>query len=212
MTQDARVGVGGEHPVDRRPRRATPVGSCQLSSAGGRPSYRTMSGSRERTAVTRAPRASQSPGRGQDGAERCQASPSRLVAYAVDIRSSWPASVSGCSQIQACQPPASSSMITGSLTAISVAGQHDCAPARGEVLRPVGVEGLDPPVLGPGGSAGEVEPPATLRGAEHDRTLERLGTEVVAEDLADLLEREPSRLRATTVETPRPAVSGRRTR
>ena len=97
--------------------RATEVVSCQLSSAVGRPSYSTTSGSCDSTVVTRAPRASQVPGVGSRTVPwRVQARPSALVRYDVDIRSSWPGSVSGCSHSHISQSP-SRTVITGSLTA-----------------------------------------------------------------------------------------------
>ena len=79
--------------------------------------------------------------------------------------------------------------MTGSLTAtVVVAGEHDRAAAGRQVLGPVGVQGLDPPVLGVGRGAREVEPPAAVGTLQHDGALEGLGAELVAVDLADRLE------------------------
>ena len=112
--------------------RATPVTSCQLSSARARPSYSTVSGRSDSTAVTRAPRESQAPSRGIRAVPcRVQTRPSSEVAYAVRIRSSWPTSVSGCSVVHMCQRPSSTTM-TGSLTATS------SSPAATTVRTPVG--------------------------------------------------------------------------
>ena len=101
-------------------------------------------------AVTRAPRASQVPGVGARTVPcHSQSRPSSLVASRVVIRSSWPGSVSGCSRPTSASRDSSTST-TGSLTATSssLPGRHDGAPALGQLLGRVGVDGLDPPVLG----------------------------------------------------------------
>jgi hypothetical protein len=74
---------------------------------------------------------------------------------------------------------------------LRVAGEHDRAPPGGQVLGPVGIQGLDPPVLGAGRGAGEIEAPAAVGTLQHDRALEGLRAELVAIDLAHRLEGDP---------------------
>jgi Sulfotransferase family len=67
-----------------------------------------------------------------------------------------------------------------------VAGEHDLARAGVELGRVGGVDDLDPPVLGPGRGAAQVQPPAAVREPDQLRALERLGVRLV---LGDDLER-----------------------
>ncbi len=63
-----------------------------------------------------------------------------------------------------------------------VARQHDLAGAHVELGRVGGVDDLDPPVLGPGGGAAQVQPPAAVRELDELRALERLGVRLVLGD------------------------------
>jgi hypothetical protein len=63
-----------------------------------------------------------------------------------------------------------------------VAGQHDLAGAHVELGRVGGVDDLDPPVLGPGGGAAQVQPPAAVRELDELRALERLGVRLARGD------------------------------
>jgi Sulfotransferase family len=70
-----------------------------------------------------------------------------------------------------------------------VARQHDLAGADVELGRVGGVDDLDPPVLGPGGGAAQVQPPAAVRELDELRALERLGVGLVlGDDLERLVE------------------------
>jgi hypothetical protein len=63
-----------------------------------------------------------------------------------------------------------------------VAGQHDLARARVELGGVGGVDDLDPPVLGPGRGAAQVQPPAAVRELDELRALERLGVRLLLGD------------------------------
>ena len=72
-----------------------------------------------------------------------------------------------------------------------VAGQYRTDGGAGEALGRVGLEQVDPPVLGPGGGGADVEAPPALGGADQGRPLERLGPEPVLGDLGHHGEGQP---------------------
>ena len=198
--------------------RATPVVSYQFErGVGAAVVQHRQRVARRAPSVTRAPRASQRPGRPASTSPRSvQSRPSALVSRRVVIRSSWP----GLGERVAAQPhpPArrpSARTITGSLTATSVvAGQHDLlVPAGGSSSGVARGEAVDPPVLGAGGRAGEVEPPADARapapapGARRTRSRTPRGRTSATCSKRDAVGRPGDDHR-----TPRPSVSGRRTR
>ena len=82
----------------------------------------------------------------------------------------------------------------------------DGAPATGQRGRGVGVEGLDPPVLGTRCGTAEVEPPPTLGSADQGRSLQGCRAERLAPDLRHRLEPHPVDWSAP----PRPRPRGRR--
>ena len=73
-------------------------------------------------------------------------------------------------------------------------GTPSAAHPRPTARRPIGLERLDPPVLGVRRRAAEIQPPTGIRPisrGDQDRPLERGRTEVVAVHLGDPLERQP---------------------
>ena len=162
------------------------------------------------------PRPARVPGAGPGREDGAASLPDQAVVAAV-VRRGHPVLVTRLGQRVLADPGVPAAVVVdddhGVLDGDRVgAGQDDGAPAGLEVLRAVGVDRLDPPVLAVGGRAGDVEPPGAVGGPQHDRPLERLGPELLAPHLADRLEVDAVAERATTVETPRPALRGRRTR
>ena len=159
--------------------------------------------------MTRAPRASQVPGVPRSTSPRSsQASPSSLRSRRVVIRSSWPGRSSGWQHSHIHQPSSSTST-TGSLTAtLGAPGVDDGAAAPGQGGWGIGVEGLDPPVLGTRCGAAEVEPPATVGTPDQGRPLQGCRAEGLASDLAPRSRSAPRRRSAP----PRPRHRGRRRR
>ena len=201
------AGVGDERrPAVRRPGDAGALEPVLLAPWPGRRRAR-RAGRGRRTAVTRAPRASQVPGVPRSTSPRsAQASPSSLRSRRVVIRSSWPGTSSGWQHSHIHQPSSSTST-TGSLTAtVGAPGVDDGAAALGQAGWGVGVEGLDPPVLGTRCGTAEVEPPATVGSADQGRPLQGCRAERLAPDLRHGLERAPRRRSAP----PRPRRRGRR--
>ncbi len=72
---------------------------------------------------------------------------------------------------------------------VLVAGEHDLLAAGRQVLDGRRGEAVDPPVLGPGGGAGEVETPAETGHGHQHRPFEGLGAEGLTAHLGHGLER-----------------------